>query len=157
MFFGETVKNQAEEGLCGFSRPVGPPEVGAAFDAQGHRPGVTGKPSPRMRRLAHAAAARRVAKAANPKHHASGVLEAMLVGTALIGALVRRAYLLPAISAADGPPASFLEMRGSHNAGFMVSGESYRSGLARFIAGLDDADSRPAASGDGAQAALSLN
>ncbi len=54
-------------------------------------------------------------------------------------------------------PKSFLEMRGSHNAGFMVSGESYRSGLARFIAGLDDADSRPAASGDGAQAALSLN
>lgn len=54
-------------------------------------------------------------------------------------------------------PKSFLEMRGSHNAGFMVSGESYRSGLARFIAGLDDAHNRPAANGDGAQAVLSLN
>jgi fermentation-respiration switch protein FrsA (DUF1100 family) len=34
-------------------------------------------------------------------------------------------------------PKSFLEIRGDHNAGFMVSGQTYRSGLARFMAGLD--------------------
>lgn len=34
-------------------------------------------------------------------------------------------------------PKSFLEMRGGHNNGFMVSGQSYRGGIARFIAGLD--------------------
>jgi len=34
-------------------------------------------------------------------------------------------------------PKSFLEMRGGHNNGFMVSGQSYRGGIARFIAALD--------------------
>ncbi len=33
-------------------------------------------------------------------------------------------------------PKSFLEMNGSHNAGFMQSGHGYRAGLAHFIAGL---------------------
>ncbi len=46
-------------------------------------------------------------------------------------------------------PKSFLELRGSHNAGFMQSGHSYRAGLARFIAGLDGGDTRPAADDDG--------
>lgn len=36
-------------------------------------------------------------------------------------------------------PKSLLEIRGSHNAGFMMSGHSYVNGLARFLAGLDDA------------------
>jgi pimeloyl-ACP methyl ester carboxylesterase len=51
-------------------------------------------------------------------------------------------------------PKSFLEMRGGHNVGVMVSGQGYRAGLARFIAGLDGADSRPAANDDGVQASL---
>ncbi len=41
-------------------------------------------------------------------------------------------------------PKSFLEMRGSHNAGFMVSGDSYRAGLAQFLSGLDEGGKRPA-------------
>ena len=41
-------------------------------------------------------------------------------------------------------PKSFLEMRGGHNAGPMLSGQSYRAGLARFIAGLDASVDRPA-------------
>ena len=52
-------------------------------------------------------------------------------------------------------PKSFLEMRGDHNAGFMLSGQSYRAGLARFIAGLDAADRQPAAIDDDRQASLS--
>ncbi|GMQ96092.1 MAG: alpha/beta hydrolase [Gammaproteobacteria bacterium] len=51
-------------------------------------------------------------------------------------------------------PKSFLEMRGSHNAGPMLSGQSYRAGLARFIAGLDRAVSRPTAIDDGRPASL---
>ena len=51
-------------------------------------------------------------------------------------------------------PKSFLEMRGGHNVGFMVTGQSYRTGLARFISGLDGADSRPAANDDAVQASL---
>jgi len=42
-------------------------------------------------------------------------------------------------------PKSFLEMRGSHNAGFIVSGHSYRAGLAQFLSGLDGGHKRPAA------------
>ncbi len=34
-------------------------------------------------------------------------------------------------------PKSFLEIRGSHNTGFMMSGQSYRRGLARFLDILD--------------------
>jgi len=52
-------------------------------------------------------------------------------------------------------PKSFLEMRGDHNAGFMLSGQSYRAGLARFIAGLDAADGQPATIDDDRQASLS--
>ncbi len=51
-------------------------------------------------------------------------------------------------------PKSFLDMRGSHNAAFMLSGEDYRAGLARFIAGLDDHDNRPTADSDARQASL---
>lgn len=43
-------------------------------------------------------------------------------------------------------PKSFLEMRGSHNVGFLVSGHSYRAGLARFIAGLAGGGARAPAS-----------
>ena len=51
-------------------------------------------------------------------------------------------------------PKSFLEMRGSHNAGFLVSGHGYRAGLARFIAGLSS-EEPPATSVDtGVQASL---
>ena len=50
-------------------------------------------------------------------------------------------------------PKSFLEMRGSHNAGFMLSGHSYRAGMAHFLSGLDDG--MPAATeGRGSQASL---
>jgi fermentation-respiration switch protein FrsA (DUF1100 family) len=48
-------------------------------------------------------------------------------------------------------PKSFLEMRGSHNAGFIVSGHNYRAGLAQFLAGLDDGEQRPAARDRGQQ------
>jgi hypothetical protein len=41
-------------------------------------------------------------------------------------------------------PKSFLEMRGSHNAGFMVSGDSYRAGLAQFLSGLGEGGKQPA-------------
>ena len=46
-----------------------------------------------------------------------------------------------------GEPKAFLEMRGSHNAGFLVSGHSYLSGIARFIKSLDG-DARPPAAVD---------
>jgi fermentation-respiration switch protein FrsA (DUF1100 family) len=49
-------------------------------------------------------------------------------------------------------PKSFLEMRGGHNVGFLVSGQGYRAGLARFIAGLDTAGQLPAAIDTGIQA-----
>jgi len=52
-------------------------------------------------------------------------------------------------------PKSFLEMRGSHNAGPTLSGQSYRAGLARFIAGLDGTDSLPATIDDGRRASPS--
>lgn len=42
-----------------------------------------------------------------------------------------------ALYALAAEPKSFLEIRGDHNGGFMLSGQAYRSGLARFIAGLD--------------------
>jgi pimeloyl-ACP methyl ester carboxylesterase len=45
-------------------------------------------------------------------------------------------------------PKSFLEMRGSHNAGFLVSGRSYLLGLERFIASLEAARRLPAADRD---------
>ncbi|NIP47738.1 MAG: alpha/beta fold hydrolase [Gammaproteobacteria bacterium] len=50
-------------------------------------------------------------------------------------------------------PKRFLEMRGGHNGGFLVSGESYRAGLARFIADLDSG-SAPAARDPAVQASL---
>ena len=40
-------------------------------------------------------------------------------------------------------PKQFLEMRGGHNSGFLLTGPDYRQGFARFIAGLG-ADRRPA-------------
>jgi pimeloyl-ACP methyl ester carboxylesterase len=51
-------------------------------------------------------------------------------------------------------PKSFLEMRGSHNDGFLVSGRSYGAGLARFINGLDAAGQPPASVDSGIQASL---
>ncbi len=42
-----------------------------------------------------------------------------------------------ALYALAAEPKSFLEIRGDHNAGFMLSAQAYRSGLARFMAGLD--------------------
>jgi pimeloyl-ACP methyl ester carboxylesterase len=58
-----------------------------------------------------------------------------------------------ALFALAADPKSFLEMRGGHNIGFLVSGQSYRAGLARFIAGLGSAE--PPKSGDTAvQASL---
>lgn len=50
-------------------------------------------------------------------------------------------------------PKRFLEMRGGHNGGFLMSGESYRAGLARFIADLDSG-SAPAARDPAVQASL---
>lgn len=52
-------------------------------------------------------------------------------------------------------PKSFLEMRGSHNAGFIVSGHSYRVGLAQFLSGLDGGHERPAAHDRSRQASRS--
>ena len=52
-----------------------------------------------------------------------------------------------ALFALAGGSKSFLEMRGGHNNGYMVSGHGYRAGLAQFIAGLDTSE-RPAASAD---------
>ena len=60
-----------------------------------------------------------------------------------------------ALFALAGEPKSFLEMRGGHNVGYMLSGHAYRTGLARFIAELD-ATGRPAASaGKGTHVLLS--
>jgi hypothetical protein len=42
-------------------------------------------------------------------------------------------------------PKRFLEMRGDHNTGFLVSGQRYRAGIADFIAGLDGHDGPSAA------------
>jgi fermentation-respiration switch protein FrsA (DUF1100 family) len=42
-------------------------------------------------------------------------------------------------------PKSFVELRGDHNAAFMLSGRHYREGLARFITRLDANTSVPAA------------
>ncbi len=51
-------------------------------------------------------------------------------------------------------PKSFLEMRGSHNDGFIVSGHNYRAGLAQFLSGLGGGDKGPAARDRGQQASL---
>ena len=51
-------------------------------------------------------------------------------------------------------PKSFLEMRGSHNTGFLVTGRAYRMGLARFIAGLDSAGHSSPTSDTTTQASL---
>jgi len=42
-------------------------------------------------------------------------------------------------------PKSFLELRGDHNAAFMLSGQHYRQGLADFVSRLDTSASAPAA------------
>jgi len=46
-------------------------------------------------------------------------------------------------------PKQFLEMRGDHNSGFMLSGQHYRRGLARFIAALDARENPLAVDADG--------
>ena len=51
-------------------------------------------------------------------------------------------------------PKHFLEIRGDHNAGFMLSGHTYRSGLARFIEGLDGGDGATPADAGGLRASL---
>lgn len=44
-----------------------------------------------------------------------------------------------AVFAAAPEPKEFLELRGDHNSGFIVSAQAYLGGLARFLDGLDDA------------------
>lgn len=43
------------------------------------------------------------------------------------------------VFAAAPEPKEFLELRGDHNSGFIVSAQTYIGGLARFLDGLDDA------------------
>ena len=50
-----------------------------------------------------------------------------------------------ALFAAAPEPKAFLEFHGDHNAGFVLSGQIYTLGLARFIDGLDEARATPAA------------
>jgi pimeloyl-ACP methyl ester carboxylesterase len=49
-------------------------------------------------------------------------------------------------------PKRFLAMVGGHNNGFMVSGQSYRAGIAGFLAELDSPTAKPAGDSDTRQA-----